>query len=433
LFDKEAEDVTIGSILIGGLPTLNEAREIISDSSEEFHQERLRVIWESVIELADNDQPFDAYIINAKIGGKAGINNAFLVELGNKGNYLRIRHYAEIVHQKYLGRLALLTFDELKKRIVSGEKPNEVLSSSISVCSGLLDSQKSQEAQHVKDIAKVVFDDIEERYETKRQLLGVPTHFKEFDVITGGIRGITVLAGRPGMGKTTKALNIALNTSEENPVAFFSLEMDKEELVEKLISCEAGVDSYRLENGLLMQDGDWPRLAHGVAKIYDKNIYIEDSANVKASQIAVKARRMKQLYGIKLIIIDYLQLIAAEESIGNDNKEISDSLKVLKGLNKELKTPILLLSQMNRNIENRQNKKPTLADLRGCGSIEQDAHIVDFLYQEDEEQSGNEVIIQSYIPKNRKGRKNVEFDFKFLPAISKFELIGIRQNQQKAG
>lgn len=427
MFDKESEDALIGSILIGGVPTLNEAREIMSDSPEEFHQERLRVIWETMIDLADSNQPFDIYILNAKINGKAGIDKAFLVELANKGNYLRIKYYAEIVHQKYLARLAILTFDELKKRIVSGESPDEVLSTSISKCSGLLDSQKSQEAQHIREIAKVVFDDIEERYETKMQLLGVPTRFKEFDVITGGIRGITILAGRPGTGKTTKALNIALNTSDENPVAFFSLEMDKEELVEKLISCEAGIDSYRLENGLLMQDNDWPRLAHAIAKIYDKNIYIDDSANIKASQIAVKARRMKQLYGIKLIIIDYLQLISPEEPVGNDNKEISDTLKVLKGLNKELKIPILLLSQMNRNIENRQNKKPTLADLRGCGSIEQDAHIVEFLYQDDEDQSGDELIIQSYIPKNRKGKKNVEFDFRFLPAISKFECLGIRQ------
>lgn len=205
MFDKESEDALIGSILIGGVPTLNEAREIMSDSPEEFHQERLRVIWETMIDLADSNQPFDIYILNAKINGKAGIDKAFLVELANKGNYLRIKYYAEIVHQKYLARLAILTFDELKKRIVSGESPDEVLSTSISKCSGLLDSQKSQEAQHIREIAKVVFDDIEERYETKMQLLGVPTHFKEFDVITGGIRGITVLAGRPGMGKTTKA------------------------------------------------------------------------------------------------------------------------------------------------------------------------------------------------------------------------------------
>jgi replicative DNA helicase len=432
VFDREAEDVTIGSILEGGKATLAEARDILSDNSDEFHQEKLRVIWDNLIELDDKNIPFDVVILNDQIKGKMGIDLSYLTQLMYKGNYTRIKYYAELVHNKYITRQSIRIFDEFKRRIIEGEDAKGVLSESLIISSNLLNSEKTQEMLHVKDISLSVFENIEERYQTKKQLQGISSGFKGLDIITGGIRGITVLAGRPGTGKTSICLNVALNTSEENPTAIFSLEMDKEELAEKLISCESMVDSYRLENGMLMLDSDWPKLAHALGKIHGKNIYIDDSPEMKASQISIRARRMKQQYGIKLIIIDYLQLIEPEKHEGNRNSELTTTMRILKKLNRELKIPILLLSQMNRRIENSPEKKPNLSDLRDSGSIEQDAHIVMFLYQE-EEQYGDIVSVQNYIPKNRKGKKNVTLDFKFLPAISKFEFVGIHQNntQQK--
>lgn len=423
IYDIEAEEATIGSVIEGGRPALDEARMILADSGVDFYQEKLRIVWETMIKLDDEKKPLDLTVINSEIKGKMGIDAGYLVQITYKGNQYKVKSYAEIVRSKSILRLTLTIMESAKQKLGNGENPEEVLGEILTQGSNLLASKEKNDAEPVKKTALKVFEEIEKRYQSQKPFVGIPTGLTDFDVLTGGIRGITILAGRPSAGKTTMALTVALNNSEENPVAIFSLEMDRYELTEKMISSLSGVDSYRIENGAMMMDSDWPRLSHAVGKIYEKNIYIDDLSDMKASQICVRARRMITLFGIKYIIIDYLQLIDPEKEIGNRNAELAVSLRHLKKLNRETGIPILLLSQLNRAVESRADKKPKMSDLRDCGAAEQDAHIVSMLYDEDEDNEEDRPvkIINNFVPKNRKGRKGKTLHHKFTPAISKFE------------
>lgn len=422
--DKETEDALIGSVLIGGNATFLEAAQILG--CKDFYQERLRVIWETFTMLVNDESIIDPYTVNDRIGGKTGIDLQYLMELAQKGNYLRIRQYAEIVRKRSISRMSLVMFEEQRKRILAGVDPRVVLSQGMTNISALLDSHRQDDPAHIREIVPVVLEEVENRYQNAGKMLGVPTGFETLDNIINGIRGITVLASRPGMGKTTFALNVALNSAKENPVLFFSLEMDREELTEKLISNESGLFGRKLERPSLMEEPEWLILADGAGKLYDKNIWIDDSPENKASEIAIRARRMTAQHDIKLIVIDYLQLIEPERPTGNRNFEISESLRVLKKLSRELKVPILLLSQLSRDIERRKDKKgadprPNNADLRDSGSIEQDAHIIMFLYSWDSTDKDS-YPVNLLITKNRKGRKNVELNFVFMANKSQFML-----------
>ena len=223
-------------------------------------------------------------------------------------------------------------------------------------------------------------------------MTGVPTGFGDLDRLTAGFQpsDLIILAARPSMGKTTFALNIAEHVAVnlKIPVVVFSLEMSKEQLAMKLLCSEAGVDNQRIRTGNL-QEEDWPRLSHALGRLSESTMFIDDSPGLSVLDVRAKARRIKSEYGLGLIVIDYLQLMQGPKRIENRQQEVSEISRGLKALARELSVPVIALSQLSRAVEQRQNKRPALSDLRESGSLEQDADLVCFLYREDYYEPGD--------------------------------------------
>jgi replicative DNA helicase len=228
------------------------------------------------------------------------------------------------------------------------------------------------------------FEKIEEQYREKLAISGLPTGFRALDHITSGLQrsDLIIVAGRPSMGKTAFCLDIARHVAihQQKPVAIFSLEMAKEQLALRLICSESRVDSHRLRTGYI-PDKEWPLLAEGVGRLYTAPVFIDDSTDVTALQMRAKCRRLKAEHGLGLVIIDYLQQMQAPRRGENRNQEISEMARSLKGLARELEVPVIALSQLSRAVEQRQDRKPILSDLRESGSIEAEADVVIFLYR----------------------------------------------------
>ena len=262
----------------------------------------------------------------------------------------------------------------------------------------------------IKDILLNTFSKIETLYETKGGITGIPSGFKDLDNLTSGLQpsDLILVAARPSMGKTAFTLNIATHVAvyEKKPVAFFSLEMSKEQLVQRMLCSEGGIDAQRLRVGEL-EEKDWTRLISAADRLAAAPIFIDDTAGITVMELRSKARRLKAEHGLELIVIDYLQLMQGRASKNSDNRqqEISEISRSLKALARELNVPVIALSQLSRSVESRQVKKPMLSDLRESGSLEQDADIVMFLYREDyyDPDTENKNITDLIIAKHRNG------------------------------
>ena len=286
----------------------------------------------------------------------------------------------------------------------------------------------------IKEILSDSFDRIVSLHNEKGSLRGVPTGFRKLDNILSGLQksDLVILAARPSVGKTSLALNMALNAASQGlTVGVFSLEMSKMQLVERLLAAEARVDSWRLRTGNLSDD-DFPRLGRAMGKLSEMSLYIDDSANLTAMQIRTKARRLQAEKGLDLVIVDYLQLM--DSSVRNDSRvqEISEISRSLKGLARELDIPVLALSQLSRAVEQRPNKRPQLSDLRESGSIEQDADVVMFIYREDmyDRNSENQNIANILIAKHRNGPTG-EIDLYFQKETMQFKNLDSRVEESQ--
>jgi replicative DNA helicase len=236
----------------------------------------------------------------------------------------------------------------------------------------------------LKSILKDAFEQVERLYDRKTQVTGVPTGFADLDMRTAGLQPseLIIIAGRPSMGKTSFALNIARNASidEQIPVGIFSLEMSKEQVVQRMLSSEAEVDSNRIRTGYL-RESDWPKLTNAAGRLSEAPIFIDDSAAISVIELRAKARRLKAEHNIGLVVIDYLQLISGRLRSENRQQEVSEICRALKAMAKELKVPVVALSQLARRTEEREEGRPQLSDLRESGAIEQDSDVVIFLYR----------------------------------------------------
>ncbi|MCH7641207.1 replicative DNA helicase [Patescibacteria group bacterium] len=403
----DAEESVLGALLLDRDAIIAVAEFL---APEDFYDERNMEIFTCCIELYEDRVPIDVLTVaerlkKRKFLKKAG-GAAFLAELANKvPTAAHVEHYGKIVKDQATkrslmgaaSRLVDLSLDE-------GLAADELLDKAESEVFSITQKHLKRAFMPVKDALAESFDRLDELHKMAEGLRGVPTGFKDIDDTLAGLQrsNLIILAARPGIGKTSLALNIAQNLAVKNnlPVGFFSLEMSREELVDRLLVAQADIDAWRLKTGKLSED-DFTSLSNAMGELAEAPLFIDDTPALSVLEMRTKARRLQVENGVELIIVDYLQLARARQ-LENRVQEVSEITQGLKNLARELKIPVLAVSQLNRAVEQRGGvKRPQLADLRESGSIEQDADVVMFLWREDEEDLEN---VELTVAKHRNGQ-----------------------------
>ncbi len=425
----EAERSVLGAMLISA-DAVVEATEILEP--DDFYRTAHKVIYEAMLTLYEEGQPIDVVTTTAALQAKEALLESaggveYLAELAAAmPTALHVEQYATIVKEKSLMRRVIRAATQIASEGYDGEmSANEVLADAERRILELSQYQKTRDFTHVSEVLETTFDRIEQLYASEGNLTGVPTGFSELDKMTSGFQksDLIIVAARPSVGKTAFSLNVSQNVAVRAgiPVAIFSLEMSKDQLVQRMLCAEAYIDGHKLRNGALDAE-DWPKLSMGVSTLANAPIYIDDSPGITVSEMRSKLRRLKLEHGLGLVMIDYLQLIHGRRSSGeNRQQEISEISRTLKQLARELEVPIIALAQLSRSVEQRQDKRPMLSDIRESGSIEQDADIVAFLYRDDyyDPESEKKNIIEIIIGKQRNGPTG-KVELVFLKNYNKF-------------
>lgn len=409
----EAEAGVLGSIIIDP-----EAIVQVSDflRAEDFYRDAHRTIYEVILQLYEEHAPADFITICDELErlnklegvGGASYITSLVNQVPTSGN---VEFYGRIVERTSIlrrlihaaGQIAAIAYEE-GDADVALDKAEQLI---FEISQGHARSDFS----HVRDVLSDYMNKLDQLHERRGTIVGVPTGFTDLDRLTGGLQrsDLIVLAARPGVGKTSLALSLAHNAAikHQSSIAVFSLEMSKEQLVQRLLSMDASIDQQRLRTGWIEED-EWDRIVYAMDTLSEANIWIDDTASISTMEMRSKARRLQAEHGVDLIIVDYLQLMQA--TIGgrrNENRvqEISEISRSLKGLARELNVPILALAQLSRAVESRQSKVPQLSDLRESGSIEQDSDIVMFIYRDDvyNPESERKNIADIIIAKHRNG------------------------------
>lgn len=423
----EAERSTLGAMFLEK-DAIYRAMEIIKP--EDFYKDGHALIYQVVLDLTNKGEPVDLVTVTEELRQREALEKVggitYLTELANTvPTAAHVEYYARIIEEKALLRNLIHAATEIVGMGYDGqEEVEKILDEAEKKIFSIANRRAGRTIVSLKNILIEAFEQIEKLYESHGAVTGVPTGFSDLDRFTAGLQpsDLIILAARPSMGKTTFALNIAENAAAhlQIPVAVFSLEMSKEQLAMKLLCAEAGVDNQRIRTGNLAEE-DWPRLSHALGRLSEAKMFIDDSPNVSALEIRAKARRIQAEYGLGLIVIDYLQLMQGRGRTESRQQEVSEISRSLKALARELSVPVLALSQLSRAVEMRQNKRPSLADLRESGSLEQDADLVCFLYREDyyEPETEKKGITELIIAKHRNGPIGT-IDLLFQKEFSKF-------------
>ena len=384
----EAEQSLLGGILIDndGLP---QALEILR--GDEFYREAHRVIYAAVQELFERNEPVDLVTIAALLAERNQLETVggatYLASLANTvPSAANVSSYARIVNEKALLRRLIQAANEISASAYGGGKDVEaILDQAEAAIFGITESRIRNSYFSLKEVIKKSIESIERFQEYRDVVTGIPSHFTDLDKLTAGFQrsDLIIIAARPSMGKTAFALNLARNAAVEGiPVGIFSLEMSKEQLAMRLLCSEARVDSHKIRTGFLSQQ-ECAKLLAAAGALTDAPMYIDDTANISPLELRAKARRMMADRGLGMVVVDYLQLMKGRENSERREQEISEISRSLKGLAKELNIPVIALSQLNRKVEERGDKRPMLSDLRESGAIEQDADVIMFLYRDE--------------------------------------------------
>lgn len=386
----EAEEALLGALLVNPASI---TRVIETLTPESFYKPAHKVMYSAIVDLFNKSEPVDIVTVSEylrdidkleKAGGRAYINDMAF----NVVTTANIEHYAKIIAEKATLRELIVAGTEIVATAYDEGNSDITLDTAEKMIFSIAQKKTTTDLIHVKDLVVTSYEQIETRYNNRNELSGVPTGFYDLDNQTSGLNksDLIILAARPAMGKTSLALNIALNVAlkKKVPVAIFSLEMSKEQLVQRLLCSHAEIDASRLRSGH-MQSEDWQALTKAMGSLADAPIFIDDTPAVNVMDIRAKCRRLSMEYGtLGLVAIDYLQLMEGSGKGRFDRvQEISAISRGLKQLARELNAPVMALSQLSRAVEARQSKKPMLSDLRESGSIEQDADIVMFIYRDD--------------------------------------------------
>ena len=403
----EAEQSVLGAVLLDNA-VLPRVIEILQP--EDFYRGAHRRLYAAMLDLFERDESIDLITLRERLEQKnelAEVGGAvYLASLVDQvPTAANVAHHARIVREKAVLRGLITASTEIAALSYEGAREVDQILDEAERRIFMLSERSVREGfAPMREVVKSSFAVIEKLYERKAHVTGVPSGFTELDQCTSGFQpsDLIIIAGRPSMGKTAFVLNIAEHVGIEArlPVAVFSLEMSREQLVMRMLSSLSGVDGNRLRRGFLGRE-DWPLLARAAGKLAEAPIYIDDSASCSVLEIRAKARRLKADHGLGILIIDYLQLIRGRDRSESRQQEISEISRSLKGLAKELKVPVLALSQLSRAVESRGgDKRPQLSDLRESGAIEQDADVVAFIFREDmyrdeaEQQGVAEVIVR---------------------------------------
>lgn len=414
----EAEQYLLGSLLIDPEAIIKVA-DMIQPSF--FYKEKHSLVFEAMLELYEKREPLDLVSISNRLQEKKQLENiggrSYLISLTNSVTTAsNIVAYAKIVNKKAtLRRLIGAADNIIKLGYQETEDIETVLDQAEQKLFGVSQQHLKQNFISIKETLSEAFDRIDEIHKESGKLRGIPTGFAALDNVLGGLQksDLVVLAARPSVGKTTLALDIARNISlkAKIPVGIFSLEMSKEQLVDRMLATEANVDLWKMRTGRLSDKGeydDFRRIGDAMARLSEAQLFIDDTSMVNIMEIRTKARRLQTEHGLGLIVIDYLQLMEGRGNTDNRVQIVAEITRALKGIARELNIPVLVLSQLNRLVESRTPAIPRLSDLRESGSIEQDADVVMFIYRKAKDKGENcpeseKHISEIHIAKHRNG------------------------------
>lgn len=423
----EAEEAVLGAILVNPNVITKVVEILIPDS---FYKPAHRYIYDAMLQLFNSNERIDIVSVsdvlnfNSKleiIGGRAFVNDLTFKTITTSN----IEYYAKIVQEKAVKRALINAGGEIVSFGYDMNPTDASLDMAEKLIFDIAAKKTTKDLTHVKDLVLTSYEKIEYRYNHRDELTGVPTGFYELDNMTSGLQNsdLIILAARPSMGKTAFALNIAQNVAIRSkiPTAIFSLEMSKEQLVQRMLCSEAEVDSQKIRTGN-MQRKDWDKLAHAMSDISEAPLYIDDTAGCTLTDIRAKCRRLAmEEKKLGLIVIDYLQLM---EGGGKEDRlqQISAISRGLKTLAREINVPVIALSQLSRAVEQRKDRRPMLSDLRESGAIEQDADIVMFIYRDDyynREEGGDEAPK----PTGKEGKSDIIIAKQRNGPVGDFELL----------
>ncbi|MBE7414654.1 MAG: replicative DNA helicase [Deltaproteobacteria bacterium] len=384
----EAEQSVLGGILLEK-DSINKVLEVLSPDGTDFYHDAHAKLFKGMVKFFEKTTPIDVVTFRPSRASDE-LASVGLPTYRARGDdtYGSQHHayYARIVKGKAVVALLIGAATEIATLGYEGvENPDDFVDQAEQKIFQISQDRARKSFYALKDLIKGAFESIEKLYERKSHVTGISTGFRELDKLTAGLQDsdLVIIAGRPGMGKTSFALNLAENAAIDSnaPVAVFSLEMSKEQLVQRMLASRARIDLQKLRNGFL-KDEDWGKLTTAVGTLYEAPIYIDDTPAQTVLEMRAKARRWKEEFGLKLIMVDYLQLMRGRKGADSREQEISDISRSLKALAKELHVPVVALSQLSRRAEQREGSVPQLSDLRESGAIEQDADVVMFVYRE---------------------------------------------------
>jgi replicative DNA helicase len=399
---------------------------------DDFYSPAHAAIFQCFIDLYNLNRPIDLVTVTDALKQSGELDQVggpvYLAELADSPvSAANALFHARIVRDKSILRRLIDVSSEIISECYEARDVDALLDASEKQIFEIAEAKAQSPYMASKDLVHKVFDQLEQRYENKSAVTGIPTTYVRFDEMTSGLQNsdLIIVAGRPSMGKTAFALNLALRAAvkSEVPTAVFSLEMSMEQLMTRLLACQGMVELSRLRSGFI-EDADWAKLQDAADTLGKAPIFIDDTPALSTLELRARCRRLKAEHKLGLVVIDYLQLMRSSRDIDSREQEISDISRNLKALAKELNIPVIALSQLNRKVEERTNKRPMLSDLRESGAIEQDADVIVFLYRDEfynkKDDNPKAGVAEIIIGKQRNGPVG-EVELAFLKKYTAFE------------
>ena len=433
----EAERSVLGAILLHN-DAFNLAAEVID--ARDFFRDAHRRIFDKMVTLSERGDAIDLVTLKEELGRAGELEDvggpAYITALvDGVPRSTNVEHYARIIKEKATLRNLIYSANKiLATAYDGGEEADVILDQAEHAIFAIADDKVRDGFVSLRDLAQSSFETIEKLHARKELITGVPTGFTDLDEMTSGLQpsDLIIVAARPSMGKTSLVLNIAqhVGTKTDLTVGLFSLEMSKEQLFLRMLTAEARIDAHRLRGGFL-GERDWGRLSQSIGTLSDAKIFIDDTPSIGVLEMRAKSRRLAAEHGLNLVIVDYIQLMQGRGRFENRTLELGSISRSLKGLAKELRVPIVVLSQLSRAPESRSDHRPQLSDLRESGALEQDADVVVFIYREDQyvdktqPPTDNQGIAELIIGKQRNGPTGV-VRLAFIREFTRFENLALK-------